>query len=89
MSTGICSVFDKRGWGFHGWTVPSYRNGPITAQRVDPGAGDTVNSWHAPHLEVVTTGLWLNYCTKRLCLYPVRFYVTHPQQQQGRDCVLL
>lgn len=45
--------------------------------------------WHAPHLEVVTTGLGLNYCTKRLCLYPVKFYITQPQQQQGRDCVLL
>lgn len=48
---------------------PRCRNGPIMAEEVDPGAGDMVSSWHAPHLEAVTAGLWLNSHTKRSLVF--------------------
>lgn len=56
--------------GYHGWTIPpgagtvqSWRNKWIQAQAT------WWISWRAPHLEVVTTGLWRNYRTKRLLVF--------------------
>lgn len=54
----------------------------------DKGSGSLKQEWSnrgaAPHLEAVTTGLRLDYRTKRLCLCPVRFYITQPRQQRTR-----